>query len=340
VSTLHLRAWLSAACFAACAVAHADSNPVPPEHRRSVEQTFLTYPEWFLVHSPAEYATMVAHAPPHQFPFLRHVGQMWSSYGSVIGEQVRQRYPANGGYHLMIGVIAGSTTLEYGLRSAYENSLGRASAFVQTGPMTPEDALAARYAQAYVDFIRIDPWYKFSFTRWLKELWTSVPMVGPDMIRKWERRYALTTELAAKAMYGWLIGLGTASVYDEALPTTYVVVSGNESPLANATPTVDGRWLVALPRYEAFMPAATQLAHAGIAFDNIAGNDRDTPLLVTMIANESWQPPASARVLFTQPMITQPRTRRVAVVIDVKGLAPFLRSLTDQGARLEHIYDY
>lgn len=327
-------------CLAACAHAHADSNPVPAEHRRSVEQTFLTYPEWFLVHSPAEYAALVAHAPPHEFPFLRHVGQMWSSYAAVTGEQVRQRYPANPGYHLMIGVIASSTTIEYALRSLYENSLGRASALFQSGPATPEDALAARYAQAYVDFIRVDPWYKFDFTRWLKALWTAVPLTGPDMLRKWERRYALTTELLAKAAYGWLIGLGSASVYDEALPTTYVVVTGKEPSLADAKPAGEGRWLVALPRYEAFSPAAAKAAAAGLAFDNIAGNERDTPLLVTVLADEAWRPPAGTRVLFTQPIITQPGTRRVAVIVDVKGLAPFLRGLPGQEARVEHIYDY
>ena len=31
----------------------------PEEHRRGPEQTFLTLPEWFLVHSPAEYAAFI-----------------------------------------------------------------------------------------------------------------------------------------------------------------------------------------------------------------------------------------------------------------------------------------
>lgn len=329
-------------CALASVIARADSNQVPAEHRRSIEQTFLTYPEWFLVHSPAEYAALVAHTPPHEFPFMRHVGQMWSSYAAVTQEQVRQGYPTNGGYHLMIGVIASSTTVEYGLRSLYENTIGRTAALFQSAA-TPEDGLAARYAQAYVDFIRVDPWYKFDFMQWLKALWTSVPLTGPDMIRKWERRYALTTELLAKAGYGWLIGRGSASVYDEALPTTYVVVSGKEPPPAGVKPPApvgEGRWLVALPRYEAFMPASAKLAAAGFAFENIAGNERDTPLLVTMLAEDSWQPPAGTRVLFTQPIVTQPGTRRVAVIVDVKGLAPFLRGLPGGKTRVEHIYDY
>ena len=46
----------------------------PPEHVRGVEQTFLTYPEWFLVFSPAEYATSVRTTPPDRFPFFGHVG--------------------------------------------------------------------------------------------------------------------------------------------------------------------------------------------------------------------------------------------------------------------------
>jgi len=53
-----MRALLTAVLLLAAVAATA--QPVaPPEHRRGEEQTFLTYPEWFLVHSPAEYAAFV-----------------------------------------------------------------------------------------------------------------------------------------------------------------------------------------------------------------------------------------------------------------------------------------
>src|SRR5262245_954537 len=64
-----------------CACAHA--QVAPPEHRRGPEQTFLTYPEWFLVHSPAEYAEYVKDHTPTQFPFIGHTCQFWQGYGAV-----------------------------------------------------------------------------------------------------------------------------------------------------------------------------------------------------------------------------------------------------------------
>src|SRR5256885_13642465 len=72
-------------CALAVAVAATDAAPsvTPAEHRRGEEQTFLTYPEWFLVHSPAEYATYVRDHTPSDFPFWGHIGQLWHSYGAV-----------------------------------------------------------------------------------------------------------------------------------------------------------------------------------------------------------------------------------------------------------------
>jgi len=67
-----------------CARAARALEPVtPPEHRRGAEQTFLTFPEWFLVHSPAEYAAYVSSHQPSGFPFWGHVGQFWRSYAAV-----------------------------------------------------------------------------------------------------------------------------------------------------------------------------------------------------------------------------------------------------------------
>ena len=80
------------------------SNSITPiEHRRGEEQTFLTYPEWFLVHSPAEYAGYVADHTPTEFPFCGHISQFWRSYAAVT--EATRPYPLNVGYHVMICVI-------------------------------------------------------------------------------------------------------------------------------------------------------------------------------------------------------------------------------------------
>jgi hypothetical protein len=333
---------LSATLCTSCAAMAADS-PVPPDQRRSVEQTFLTYPEWFLVHSPAEYADMVDSRPAHEFPFMRHIGQLWASYGNVIGEQRRQHYPANPGYHVMIGVIATSTTAEYAIRWGYENTVGRISWATASGP-TPEDRYGAVAARDYVDFIRKQPWYLFDFRRRLAGLWTGVPATGPDMIRKWERRFALTTEYAVKGVYGKLISLATGAAYDPALPTTEVVADrvpdslpeGGDVKLLHRLD--DGRALLELPRYEAFKDAAGRLAGQGVRLVDIAGND--TVILVTVQVDRARQFGGEARVLFEQPIITVPDRKRVGLVLPVAGLSDFLRTAGARGIAVEHIYDY
>ena len=75
------------ALFLFCLGAHA--QVAPPEHRRGAEQTFLTYPEWFLVHSPAEYAEYVRDHTSTQFPFIGHTCQFWQGYGAVTRRDAR-----------------------------------------------------------------------------------------------------------------------------------------------------------------------------------------------------------------------------------------------------------
>jgi hypothetical protein len=332
--------FLSAALLAPCAALAADS-PVPPDQRRSVEQTFLTYPEWFLVHSPAEYAAMAESRPAHEFPFARHIGQLWSSYGAVIGEQRRQHYPANPGYHVMIGVIATSTSAEYAIRWGYENTVGRISWATASG-LTPEDRYGAAAARDYVAFIRKQPWYLFDFGRRLAGLWTEVPATGPDMIRKWERRFALSTEYAIKGVYGKLIGFATGAAYDPALPTTEVVADRVPDSLPEGVRLLrrldDGRALLELPRYEAFKDAAGELAGQGVRLVDIAGND--TVILVTVQASAARSFGGEARVLFEQAIITEPGRKRVGLVLPVGKLSDFLRTAGSEDIAVEHIYDY
>jgi len=307
----------------------------PAEYRRNVEQTFLTFPEWFLVHSPAEYAAYVKEHTPSDFPFIAHVRQFWSSYGRV-NEAIRE-YPFNFGYHVMIVVIGVSTTVEYGIRSAYETLIGRVSELTARHGLTPEDRFGAQVAQEYVDFIRVLPWYEFDFTGRLAKLWRDTPAWGPDPLRKWERRYALTTEYAIKAVYGYLIKVGTKASYGDELLVTAVVLDrlpkGIQKDLPELKILDEKQNLVLVPRYDAFMRQASTLAKRGARFKEIAGND--SIILVSVLSRNDFDKP-----LFEQPILTQPGWKRIALVVPVGELAAFLNGLDARGALLEHVYDY
>jgi len=349
------RAWGLAAAlvFAAATAPAADPAPIirpamltAPEDRRTPDQTFLTFPEWYLVHSPAEYARFLSRSErPSCFPLFAHIGQFWQGYAAVNREVAR--FPFNGGYHLMVMVIGSSTTVEYGLKGTYEHTIGRlAEATVSGDASVPEERLYADYAQAYVDFIRLEPWYKFDFLAPLARLWADLPLSGPNLIRRWERRFALTTELLVKEGYARLIKLGSQSVYDAPKPTTAVVLDKNPEPdIANypdytARPASGPEVVATLPRYEPFTAYSRWLAAQGIDFREIAGNDGE--IVVSLLVPSGWMTSAPARTLFEQPILTRPGQKRVVIAIRVPQLTALLRSFGEKrgGVVVEHIYDF
>ena len=347
---------LAAALVCATGPMHAaDSSPsavvrssalTAPEDRRTPDQTFLTFPEWYLVHSPAEYARYLSRsAAPSCFPLFAHIGQFWQGYAAV-NREVAQ-FPFNGGYHLMVMVIGSSTTVEYALKGTYEHTIGRLAEATVTGDAPiPEERLYADYAQDYVDFIRVEPWYKFDFLAPLARLWAELPLSGANLIRRWERRFVLTTELLVKEGYARLIELGTQSVYDAPKPTTAVVLDKSPEPDVAAYPDYAARpgsgaeVVATLPRYEPFTAYSRWLAAQGIDFREIAGNDGD--ILVSLLAPIGWTSSAPARALFEQPILTRPGQKRVVIAIRVPQLTALLRSFAEKrgGVVVEHIYDF
>jgi len=338
---------LVAALLLTCAAGAGGAAPIvtPPEHRRGEDQTYLTFPEWFLVHSPAELATYLsAERAPSEFAWGGHIGQFWQGYRAVTHET--RNHPFNGGYHVMVSVIGGSTTIEYGLRAAYESTVGRLAEATSDGTPTAEEQHGARVAQAYVDFIRVDPWYLFDFITPLRTLWSDTPAFGHNLLRKWERRFALSTEYLVKAGYAWLIKLGTQSVYEAAKPVTAVVLDRAPAPLAANLPElrrldggVDGAVLMTVPRYRAFMAYAQALATQGITFDEIAGN-RGVIVASVIERTDSAPPAAPLRSLFVQPILTQRGWERRVIALPVAELSPQLRRWRAADVQVEHLYDY
>ncbi len=329
-------------CFSVANAADYQEQ-IPKNQQRSIEQTFLTYPEWFLVHSPAEYAGFVANEPPHEFPFLGHIHQLWSSYRYVTKEQIDNQYPSNIGYHVMILVIATSTSVEYSLRWLYENIIGRISWTLSSKSLTDEDRYAATAAKRYVEFIQKQPWYLYDFESDLRVLWSKIPLTGPNFLRKWERRYALTTEYLIKAGYAKLINLATRQAYDPALLTTLVVVQHSPKQLPKNIKLINkldnDLAVLELPRYYDFRIAATDLASAGATFMNIAGNSSQI-LVTVLINNDAYNFPPYTREVFSQSILTKPGVERVAVAIPVQYLSNFLMSAHNAHVNVEHVYDY
>jgi hypothetical protein len=319
-------------------------HPLTPQKDvRPPDQTFLTYPEWFLVFSPAEQADYFKTHTSTTFPYMKHVDQMWGGYG-IMYHQIKGNFPFNTGYHVMIMVIAGSTTAEYGIKSFYETIVGRITDTSPNEEMTTEDKFNAGYEHSYVKFIEALPWYEYDFNHQLKVLWGSTSFSGPHLLRKLERRYYLTTELMIKSGYGWLIGLGTKSAYETASLQTAVVMDKLPATLDTTGFVHDmkllpnGMTLANLPRYAEFNIAANKLAEKGINFKEIAGNKG--AIMLTVLTDKPVTKSGNYRVLFTQPIVTRPGISRIAVTTTVGDLSIVLRKLHDDKIVVEHIYDY
>lgn len=298
----------------------ATSLSVPSADRRGEDQTFLTIPEWFLVFSSAEYADALSTKEPSTFPFIEHIGQFWSSYGNA-WMQTRVRYPFNPGYHLMEMVIGVSTSIEYGLKSIWESTIGLLTE-VSAGINSREDEIARATARDYQSFIRREPWYLFDFWKPLRDVLTA-PISG---VRSLERKYILSTEYCLKGLYATLLTWATSAVYGEAGMTTVCLLE-------------DDSTCVTLPRYEGFMVAADSLAACGRSFREIAGVRGE--IVVSAIAPRPLTPsPRNSRILYEQPILTRVPQTRVVFAVNVAELSQALRTLRDRGWVLEHIYDY
>jgi hypothetical protein len=312
----------------------------PKEHIRPGDQTFLTFPEWFLVHSPREQAEYFATTTASSFPYLTHIEQLWKSY-AIVNRQISGRFDFNGGYHLMIGVIAVSTTVEYAIKAFYEKWMGRLTDTRLA--MTAEDKFNAWYWQDYTNFIMQTPWYEYDYFSGLKKLWFEIPFSGENQGRKWERRFYLTTEFLIKGGYGWVIKKATKSIYEEPILNTAVVVTGGRSVQEKAIKflkrNADDSVTYLLPRYADFAPHAQKLADAGYVFHEIAGNK--TALLVTLHAAKDVKfTDKRIRPLFSQPILTRPGLTRLAVAVRVPDLSRLLNFVKAEGLKVEHIYDY
>ena len=313
----------------------------PSVDRRGPEQTFLTFPEWYLVHSPAEYAGYLTNSlHPSHFPLFAHIGQFWQGYAAVTG--ATRDFAFNPGYHLMVLVIGTSTTMEYALKGTYEHTVGRLAEATRQDSLTPEEAFAAKTAQDYVDFIRVDPWYLFDFKSRIAGLW-SLTAAGPNALRRMERRYVLTSEYLVKETYARFIKLATRSIYNPPKPTTVVMLArapapDESHPEFTVIASSEGRTLAAMPRYEAFTTYARWIANQRADFEEIAGNRGD--IVVSVLVRDGGIPVLTGtRELFSQPIHTRPGLRRDVLTVPVSRLSEMVRH-EGPSFVIEHVYDY
>ena len=120
--------FIGATCYSGTATAPAARVPSRavdlPGYARPMAFTYLTLPEWFIVYSADEYAAFISRQPPSAFPYVGSVRQYWGYYSAAC-TLTKGVYPFETGYHVMLGTIGASFTLESFVRAAYEGTIGR-----------------------------------------------------------------------------------------------------------------------------------------------------------------------------------------------------------------------
>ena len=242
------------------------NEPAPPpavvavmdqteKYRRPEDETYLTFPEWYLVFCPQEYAEFLRDHPPSQFPYFKSIGQLWNGYAQVYGITHRH-YPFNFGYQLTIVTIVSSSTIEFGIKGAYDETVGRFFEWIGGGAKSAEDLYAAQVAKEYGDFIPTQPWYDFPFGHKLAGLWSTTGFFGPHFLRKCERKIFLSLEYGVKSIYAGIIRLASHSVYGIADTEVYTSVhhipeSAFENPNVKKIKQLDGdSCIITVPHYQ------------------------------------------------------------------------------------------
>jgi len=314
------------------------------DYSRPEDDTYLSYPEWYIVWSYQEKADFQAHQLPSGFPYFGAVREYWKSY-CCISRLTRGKYEFNAGEQVMLVVIGTSFSAEYILKGVYENTVGRLSEWTSGHQFTSEDQYAYQVAREYADFVQVRPFYEFHFARLVKGLWAENSRSGPHQIRKWERRIFLTLDYATEAFYCWFIEQGTHATYGREPDRTDAWVENLDEtslpqiPHLKVVKRVDRQAsIVEIPRYQEFTNVALVLAQHGVRFVEIAGNSQ---IALSTLAPQAWHyDGAAARQIFSIPILTRPGWQRVVLTCAVPALDQCLSSLHSDGVTVEHVYDY
>jgi len=315
-----------------------------PDYHRPESKTYLTLPEWYIVYSTDEYAAFLQDNRSGEFPYFKAVGQYWQSYVDVCRE-IQGRYPFNGDSQFTLAFIGASFTAENMLKGAYEGTIGRATEWISSDTPTEEEIYAAQVAKDYGEFLHMTPWYFFPFKETLQGLWNETSTWGPDPIRKWERKIALTAEYGGKFLFAGFTNLGAQATYGGAdVEKIYAVTQGVSADMLSddfeeVEKIGDQRQLVRITRFEYFSDTIPGFTERGLQIVEIAGNDEILfTLLGSLDADYTFE---YGEYLFGLPILTQPELTRAAVKVRVADIGLFLQELKGRDAvKFEHMYDY
>ena len=190
---------------AAAASAPAVTLPAidEPGYRRKLNNTFFTFPEWYIVYSFEDFGRFLDRSSESHFGYLGHIFGFWRSFCTI-----NRAVPATGEslteVKTMIYIIGISYSVEYAVKGFYENTIGRVFEWIRGEKRTPQDEFGRAVLQDYAAFLYTIPWYKYPFREKLDGL-MAISAPTPSNLRSRERDFALGAEYFVKIGYAALI---------------------------------------------------------------------------------------------------------------------------------------
>src|SRR5262249_42012998 len=169
-------------------------------YRRAEGDSYLTYPEWYIVHAYADLAGVTRQSSESHYDYLGAVTTFWSSLCRAT-QTARRTGPVTLDQRVTNYIIAVSFSLEMAVHALYERTIGALTALLRGGQKTPEDAFNQRFLDDYAAFLQQVPWYQYPFKQELTRFWRETPWAPGSRVRSAERRVALSLEYGVKALY-------------------------------------------------------------------------------------------------------------------------------------------
>jgi hypothetical protein len=308
-------------------------------YQRAEGDSFLTYPEWYIVHAYADLAGVTRRSSESNYQYGNAITGFWTSLCGAT-ETARKIGAVTIDQRVTNYVIGLSFSLEMAVQGAYERSIGALTAWLRGDKRTPEDEFNQRFLDDYAAFLQQTPWYEYPFKATLVRFWQDTPWSWASPVRSAERRFALTLEYGLKGLYA--VAIGALAGYSPAQPSIMTVIKPRDGDMVADVTIVrklgDGAYLVRTPRYQAYTDILEAWAKNGTEVVEIAGNRR---ILTTVIAPEGSAIDASgATRIFTIPLQAKPGWQRIGLDTEVPMITAVIAAVERQGATFEHAYDY
>lgn len=293
---------------------------------RRTSNTFMSIPEWYIVSISDDYTIWLETGRnPSDFPYWQYLKDYWSMYGKITAI-MDDKIPRDHEYHTMVRVIWLSTTLEFWVKSLYENTIGRLSYL--GGFWVEEERYYAKVSREYVDFILLRPWYEYNFASAI--VWHQHSSFS---LRSLERYYFYLIEFYLKKYYAGIIETAAHSQF--AIPNVWTHVNGTFPSSIHAIDPknieMTASW-IQISRYYPFTEIFPKISsYTGSIVEDIAGNKK----VVTEFLIDTGA--AIQKELFTVPIPIDSSKSRAFFYLSPAEVQSYLNN---PSMTLTHIYDF